>query len=607
MGTLSTSKVAQFDRDRLKCLYIQIGDLNQIYQSLMALRAVVQLYPEMDITLLVREEYEVEVKKVPWIADVIVLPVEKILEPLFDKALDDSNAMKIAAKWLAPIVKANWDYVVNWSYTEASSFLAGLIPSKCKLGFSRGKDAELFCADDWSQYVQGVLQQSASQNIHLIDIYTTQLLTALQVNHGEPKDVGNEPVTSKNFFKVDLETNETFDWNWKFTSRKWLALHLDSKIGDEVIGLKKWKNFIRYVLRRHPDYNIVILGKLQRETDASEFLQFILENGLDAKRFLNLTGEIDFDLKVSVLSQCQWIVSARSPDIALASVLGTRVIYLDQREAQVERWGPYGNGHYMALFEDTQELSSETVYGIWSYASSEWTHQRKKSIRSHFSQLGWSDFLLEARFYRSRIRLGDEGGGVTYESLAEEQMTLAQWTSLVMGQVARSWYCGWTAPVGQEIHRDKVHSGLLKDLRELKESVTVLEKICQKAELVSRQLELKALQLKSDRVMKLSDKHEIEIVGKKLSEIDSLIERTGRVHPALSVFADMIQVMMHNAKGESLLEISQSSHKSYRKLTQGVGLMRQWLQHSLDLVRPQAVKLDRPQLNASSGSLSVPS
>ncbi len=570
----------------IRSLFIQIGSLGEVFQSLMALRAAKQLYPELEITMIVKSPHEEVIKKVEWIKQVITLPVDEMLAPVLEEDRNDSDSMKIVAKWLSPIVKEDWDYVVNWTYSDASSFLSGLIPSKNKLGYSRRKDSTLACTDDWSLYVQGIVREKIYQDIHLTDIYTTQLLTALQINQGEPKDVGNEPVTSKSFFNLDVDKDSAVDWNWKFTSKKWLGIQLES---NGIWKTSQWKEMISYILRRHTDYNVVLLGSDKLRREAREIEEYIQNRKLDKKRILSLVGKTDFDLWASVIAQCQWLVGSEPAAIHLASVLGTRVINISLGSQNCEEIGPYGNGHYVVRINKGCNLSPEAAYATWAYAASEWTHQRKKSISTHFSQLGWSDYLKDIHVYRSRIRPGSEGGGVIYQNQIQDGIDIHQWTSIVMGQIARAWYCGWTAPVGQEVLRKSINPKLLRDLRELQESIRVLESVCRKAEFISRQLEQKSKFLRSDRVMKISDKEDVDKLSKKLSRLDQLIDRTGRVHPSLNGFSNMIRVMMHNVPGETLIEISQGSVACYHRLTQGVDLMRHWVTHTLALARPQSV------------------
>ena len=207
----------------IRCLVIQLTRLGDTLQSLMALRAAKQLYPNLEIHFVARERFAAAAKRVPWIKKVVTLPTEQILAPVLTGEKTELQALSDVARWVGPLVKEPWDMVVNWSYSEASSFLTGLLPARVKLGYSRRRDTTFAAADGWSHYIQAIVQNGLSQNIHLTDIFTTQLLTALQIHFGEPMNDGNAPVTSKNFFELEIGEKEG---KWRDRSRKWVAIQL---------------------------------------------------------------------------------------------------------------------------------------------------------------------------------------------------------------------------------------------------------------------------------------------------------------------------------------------------------------------------------------------
>ena len=51
----------------LQCLVIQLSQLEDTLQSLIALKSAKKFYPQLQIHFLVREEYAFAVKKAPWI------------------------------------------------------------------------------------------------------------------------------------------------------------------------------------------------------------------------------------------------------------------------------------------------------------------------------------------------------------------------------------------------------------------------------------------------------------------------------------------------------------------------------------------------------------
>jgi hypothetical protein len=114
---------------------------------------------------------------------------------------------------------------------------------------------------------------------------------------------------------------------------------------------------------------------------------------------------------------------------------------------------------------DAEVLDTHLLYQVWNYFDGSMDYGRvdflkflKENLVSGKLDLRVENGVLRSRVcvYRSQIRPLNEGGGVVYEELTPNPMDQSGWTSTVMGQIARHWYCGWTAPVGQEISAEKM-------------------------------------------------------------------------------------------------------------------------------------------------------
>jgi ADP-heptose:LPS heptosyltransferase len=589
----------------------------------MALRAAKQLYPHLEIHFVAREGFSDAAKRIPWIEKVITLPAEQILAPLLASTAPglQSEALGDLARWLSPLVGAPWDFIVNWSYSESSSYLTGLLPGRVKLGFTRNATIEnttLAAHDGWSHYVQAVIQGGIQQNIHLTDILTTQLLTALQIHAGEPADAGDAPVTSKSFFhlKMDAASELALGARWRDPTRKWVAFQLGAGREEKTWDPAHWASLARKILKNHPEYGIALLGG---DKDIWREEAFLSALGAHGHSVVSLVGKSDFDLWASVISRCQWVFSCDTAAVHLASVLGTRVINLSIGPVRLNETGPYGNGHYVLSAQNECEgcnraqtvaqktsklqvvqthtcgtlLRPEIVYGTWSHALELATRKAAKSLNAHFERLGIAQESFKefrgAVIYRSRIRSTTDGGGVVYEPIDEHPMQLGEWTSLVMGHIARAWYCGWVPPVGSELVRTRISPALIQKLRELDQSSQLLAKICDEANRTALLLNRRGARLRSNKVMPVSEREEIRELGNRLQELDSLIDRLGKTHAPLQAFAQMSKVLMHNIKGEQLAELGKESANCYRQLADGVGILRDWLKHTLNLARPVAI------------------
>ncbi len=567
----------------VKLLVIQMARIGDTLQSLMALRAAKQLYPELEIHFMARDKFAHAAKRVPWIEKVHAFPTERVLAPLLKGESTEQQAIADVAGWMSPLASYGWDFVVNWTYSESSSFVTALLPARVKLGFTRGPDMEMRCADGWSQYIQAIVQGGVPQNIHLTDILTTQLLTALQIHVGDPANEGNAPVTSKSFFSLKVAEP------WRTHSNRWIGIQLGASQASKTWPAAHWAKLASYILRRHPEHNIVLLGGKEDRAKAEKFMSSLDLEIKDHARLVSLVGETDFDLWASVVSRCQGVFGADTAAIHLASVLGTRVLNVSVGPVRWSETGPYGNGHYVIA----GDVTPEACYAAWSYASSEWSHRRGQLLEAHAAFLGLAEQIKGAEIYRSKIRNTNDGGGVVYESLIGMPLSLDHWTSNVLGHIARSWYCGWVPPLGQELTREQMSPELARRLRELQESTQVLMKICEQASSTATWLSRKSIRLKSDKLMEIEAKEELQAMGDKLKDLDRLTERLAKTHPPLRAFSQMLKVLMHNLRAKQISELGRESADCYRQIREGVTIFRDWLKFTLELIKPRPVAVPK--------------
>jgi ADP-heptose:LPS heptosyltransferase len=594
---------------KIRCLVLQLARLGDTLQSLMALRAAQQLYPHLEITFVARERFADGARKVPWLHQVITLDSETVLSPHLRGEATEDETLTALAQWVRPLSMENWDLLLNWSFSEASSYLAAVIPARVKLGYSRRNDPQLnqTAVDGWSQYLQAIVQGDVHQNIHLTDILTTQLLTALQIHHGEPKADSSLPVTSKHFFEISSDVDLMND-EWFHPSKKWIAIQLGAAQEAKTWPVESWAKLAAQIIDRKPECQLLLLGGKDDEGRASEFLSHLSAQPRHLDAVINLVGDTRFERWVAAISRSEWLLSGDTAAIHLASLLGTRVLNISCGPVRWNETGPYGNGHYVITsaepcqaceIKGTQEghtcrtsITPDAVYGAWSYAASEWAHRRNQTLLSQFEKLERGEDFKKILVYRSRIRPSHEGGGVVYESLSNPKMSMNHWMSMINGHMARSWYCGWVPAMGQELRAQDLSPTLLAQLRELSQSTEVLSRICNEARKLSLIIHRRCSKMKSEKVMKIEARAELQEYGQKLLELDELLHRLGKVHAPLRSFSQMSRVMMHNLRGEKIADIGLQTAEAYRQLGEGVTLLRDWIKHTLELSRPRAVRTE---------------
>jgi hypothetical protein len=207
--------------------------------------------------------------------------------------------------------------------------------------------------------------------------------------------------------------------------------------------------------------------------------------------------------------------------------------------------------------------------------------------------MGYSDLLPAIKVFRTRIRNSGDGGGVIYEPLIHRPLSFESWTAMVMGHIARAWYCGWVPTIGLELTREMTSPALFQRLRELLEANGVLAKVCEQAALSARELKDRSSRLRSDKVMGLRERDELRDLGCKLLELDALVARLGRAEPAFHAFANMSKVLMHNLQGANISDLGHESASCYRQILDGVNILSEWLKHTIGMAKPVAVQTVR--------------
>ena len=48
--------------------------------------------------------------------------------------------------------------------------------------------------------------------------------------------------------------------------------------------------------------------------------------------------------------------------------------------------------------------------------------------------------------------------------MSPHTLSINDWTSMVMGHIARSWYCGWVPTLGQELNRHSITPELVRQV-----------------------------------------------------------------------------------------------------------------------------------------------
>jgi ADP-heptose:LPS heptosyltransferase len=558
-------------------LIVQLGEVDEVFRSLMAIKAVKHLYPKLSMTVIVRKDAASPLRRISFIDHVIEVP----------KTSGSQNGMAEVATWIGKIIDRNYDILANWTFAEKqvrkAAIMSTLIPAMIKVGDYLRDDLTQGSYDAWSMYREAWLRdETIEQDIHFTDLITTQLLTVLQIHAGDANpDVGATSVTSKFFFDVKADAlPESFRVRAK--GFKWIAIHPSSLP-------ERSSEWVDMVLRRHPDHAIVVFG------NASD-----LYSHVGNTRVLFLNDELHFDSLVAALSQCTWLVCGQHAISDLASLLGVRIFYAPEVSAKEfslkwTEFGPYGNGHI--IMASQSEWKPELAYAAWSYYQGEWFHQYSLTVAGHFDNLGVKSGLEEVQIFKSRIRAPAEGGGVSYEQAEGVSREFEAWMYRVRGQMARAWFCGWLPSIDDEVAKLSLNPKLIKQIRAVHDSVTLMQKLSGQGRGLAVELYEAARQIRgSGYLMSVDERDRIEDFGKKILEVEGLMSRIGQVEPELKGMLKWYQQLMHNMQGVTLAAMAKETIHGFDLVAEAVDLLLVYTHKTLEVARPKAVKSTGPVL-----------
>jgi hypothetical protein len=159
------------------------------------------------------------------------------------------------------------------------------------------------------------------------------------------------------------------------------------------------------------------------------------------------------------------------------------------------------------------------------------------------------------------------------------------------GQVARSWFCGWIPPIEQEIERLRLNPELIRRIRQVRESLTLIEQVTDQGKTVSKELGAVATRIRNPRIMSADDREAIDAHGKKLLEIEALISRVVNVERELRAFLVWYQHLMHNLNGDTLVEMANETHHAFDLMGEGIHLVNACVNRALEKAKPKAITI----------------
>ncbi len=140
---------------------IQLGNNNQVLETLLAFKDYTKKFPEIHKTLFLKstaKEFDFLLKQ----------QFEKII---YIQDLDKSSIEKNLNYLNKEVLHLSFSVLINLTYSKSSSYLCSLIDGKFKLGFKYSETNKLEIEDSWSKYVYAVIMGKNINPFSIVDIY----------------------------------------------------------------------------------------------------------------------------------------------------------------------------------------------------------------------------------------------------------------------------------------------------------------------------------------------------------------------------------------------------------------------------------------------------
>ena len=301
-------------------LVIKPSSLGDIVHGLQVIQSLREQIAECHISWVVRDIFAPLVNKCDTVDEIIIY--------------HRHGGWRRFISLLSEIRKREYDTVVDFQGLARSGLMTFASRSKQKLGRTDAREFSTLAYGDKAPLPEG------GKNAHAVEI----LLKFLPLLNCEPQLGG----------KLKFNNIHPLNFPLQLLDENALLFFPESRRSE-----KEWGGFpslTQILLKERNDLKIIWCGSSKREPPAS----------IPDERFFNLTGEIEVDELVLLITKARLIVANDSGPIHLAAAMGVPVVALFGPTLP-ERFGPYplDDPHHhvvQALDGDMGKLEAETVH-----------------------------------------------------------------------------------------------------------------------------------------------------------------------------------------------------------------------------------------------------
>lgn len=321
----------------MKILVIQLARLGDIYMSWPVLRALKRLHPNADLHLVTRAKFSAATEGLKVVDRHIQMPATNILEPLIRPICNVEESVERLDVFLADLKEEEYDWVINLTFSPASSYLVHAIstPQTRVTGYTRHADGYLAIPDEVSAYFYAQVGVGSYNRVHLSDIFVSMLGYEYKDTDWIAPQVDGR----------DFGLPESF-----------ILVHIGASEAKKSLPPFKWARVLKNFFDHNLETPIVMIGS-QNERALGE----AIEAGVSRGRVINLIGQTQLRDIFHLLKSARLLVGCDSAPMHMASLTNTPCVNVSFDSVNFWETGPKATQSYIYKASFPEDVVSEEL------------------------------------------------------------------------------------------------------------------------------------------------------------------------------------------------------------------------------------------------------
>ncbi len=310
-------------------LVIQLARLGDLVQTLPAIEALQEVYPERTLDVLCAAPLTSVLSGARRLGRVIPWDGAQWHAWTHQWKENPRQTLQAMQAYVASLGNMAYEHVYALNRHARSRLMTQLFTGP----FSREdqQDRTEARARPWTEYLRHIATRRGNNRVHLADAWCGM---------SGVKPRGRAPCFQPPAVELPDDLASIGE-----RQGLWVALVTGAGEADRCIPAATWGRWTQEFLTRTDEGQVVLIGSgRERETG-----QAILESipALLQGRVWDATGRTSIPQLMKLLHTCRWVIGADTGPLHLGTLMGSRAIGFYFSHARVHETGPYGEGHWV--------------------------------------------------------------------------------------------------------------------------------------------------------------------------------------------------------------------------------------------------------------------